>query len=157
MTELSDRAAGLLELLESVWGVPYPVPNGLVIRLAALVAPGEVLYADAAVGAVDVGVVGGTVLLFTADLVVVGAVAKAVAVEAWPRGTLVSLVVPGGKGENDPWGEVPAACWPQGSQAVLRFAHRTEPLLLPLSADASAERRRAFAEILPSLVADLLR
>jgi hypothetical protein len=157
VTELSDRAAGLLDLLEAVWGVPYSVPNGLVIRLAALAAPSEVVYADAALTAVDVGVAGGKVLLLTADLVVLAEVNESTAVKAWPRAALLSLVVPEGGGEDDPWGQVPAAGWPQGSQAVLRYAHRTEPLLLPLSADASKERRAAFAGVLPSLVKDLQR
>lgn len=157
VTELGDRAAGLLELLASVWGVPYAIPDGLVIRLAALVAPGDVVYADAAVAPVDVGVVSGKGLLLTADLVVVAAVGESMAVEAWPRAALVSLVVPGGGGETDPWGEVPAAGWPLGSQAVLRYADRTEPLLLPLSAEASKERRGAFAGVFPSLVGDLPR
>ncbi len=145
--------------------MPYDVPGHLLNRLAVVAGDADVVYADAAVDAVDVGIVGGTVCIITNNLVALATLSGSrhaeppgvptVRVEAWPRATLHSVEI----GDDDQvnnadsvWALAAPGQWPYRSRATLHFDGREKPLNLPLESSAPDAVRVSLARLITDLL-----
>jgi hypothetical protein len=160
---LGTRVEQFAQVVSRVWRVPVSVPFELLTRLAMLFDPSEVVYADAAISVADVGVAEGAFCAITDKVISVAEIVAGseaddrVSINAWPRRTLTAVSIPTAA-NVDAWHNVPGHGWPFGAQATFTFDLPSRTLSLPLSADkATPDGRRATAEIVQSLLADLGR
>jgi hypothetical protein len=156
-----DRARHLMDLIEGAWQMPYSLPPGVAVRLATVVDPNDVVWADADLRPVEVGKLSGRICLISERRIILASVrhegdsGSNVSVETWSRSTLSSAGIAPSSGEE--WDSLPSNGWPVGAQALLIYAERAEPLVLPLSPDTNRNVRKGFAELFPSLLGDLDR
>lgn len=162
-TPTDQRAAAVMQRLETVSSAGWELPTHVPYRVAVLLGEGEIRYLDTSLrqGALTLP---WRVIAMNDNRVVVVEVAAlpekydatqaTASASVWSRSALRELRVPtdasdGGNADNT-WSNGSEG-WPRGGVADLVYDGRDEPLRLPLTWHTSSELR----SLLPSLLDDL--